>query len=102
VIFRNPAGAPELACDACGCRWFDRMSPPGCPKGEDRSAQREGTPVIGACYECGTPVSPEAQAQYRDAIAAFRGTLAPPQATRASSQVPAEIQANERRSRWPS
>ena len=33
MIFRNPAGAPELACEACGCRWFDRMT--------------------NACYECG-------------------------------------------------
>ena len=37
MIFFNPAGAPELACDACGCRWFDRMN--------------------GTCYECATPVS---------------------------------------------
>ena len=36
MIFTNPAGAPELACDECGCRWFDR--------------QRN------ACYECGAPV----------------------------------------------
>jgi len=82
VIFHNPAGAPELACDACGCRWFDRMS--------------------GACYECGAPVSAEAQAQYRDAIAAFRGARAIAQSTRASSELPAEVQANERRPRWPS
>jgi hypothetical protein len=26
MIFRNPSGAPELACEACGCRWFDRMT----------------------------------------------------------------------------
>lgn len=51
MIFRNPAGAPELACDQCGCRWFDRMS--------------------GSCYECGTPVSPQAQREYREALAAF-------------------------------
>lgn len=82
MIFTNPAGAPELACDACGCRWFDRMS--------------------GACYECGAPVSAEAQAQYRDAIVAFRGALANPQVNRASSEVPAEVEANERRPRWPS
>jgi hypothetical protein len=37
VIFRNPKGAPELACNECGCRWFDRMT--------DR------------CYECGAPVA---------------------------------------------
>jgi ribosomal protein L37E len=54
VIFQNPAGAPELACDACGCRWFDRMQ--------------------GNCYECGTPVSAEAQAEYRKALAEFAGT----------------------------
>ncbi len=36
MIFRNPAGAPELACDACGCRWFDRQT--------------------NSCYECGHPV----------------------------------------------
>lgn len=36
MIFRNPAGAPELGCDACGCRWFDRMTD--------------------TCYECGAPL----------------------------------------------
>jgi hypothetical protein len=51
MIFFNPAGAPELACDACGCRWFDRMS--------------------GACYECAAPVSEESQAEYRRALEAF-------------------------------
>lgn len=53
MIFFNPAGAPELACDACGCRWFDRMA--------------------GACncYECGAPVSDESQAEFRQALAAF-------------------------------
>jgi hypothetical protein len=51
MIFFNPAGAPELACDACGCRWFDRMA--------------------GACYECGTPISEESQAEYRRALEAF-------------------------------
>lgn len=51
MIFRNPAGAPELACDECGCRWFDRMS--------------------GACYECGAPVSAEARTEFARALAAF-------------------------------
>ena len=51
MIFRNPAGAPELACDSCGCRWFDRMT--------------------GSCYECGTPVGPQALAEYRQALADF-------------------------------
>ncbi|MFO1267207.1 MAG: hypothetical protein U1F67_10815 [Rubrivivax sp.] len=52
VIFTNPSGAPELACDECGCRWFDRMS--------------------GACtcYECGAPVSDEAQAEFERAVQA--------------------------------
>jgi hypothetical protein len=49
VIFANPAGAPELACDECGCRLFDRMT--------------------NCCYECGAPV-PEAE------LAAFRAALA--------------------------
>ena len=51
MIFFNPAGAPELACDACGCRWFDRMN--------------------GTCYECATPVSEESQTEYRRALEAF-------------------------------
>ncbi len=51
MIFTNPAGAPELACDACGCRWFDRMN--------------------GTCYECGTPVAPEAQEEFRLAVEAY-------------------------------
>lgn len=51
MIFRNPAGAPELACDACGCRWFDRMK--------------------GTCYECGTPMSAQGQAEFRQALAEF-------------------------------
>lgn len=51
MIFTNPAGAPELACDECGCRWFDRMT--------------------GACYECGTAVPPTARAEYQAALAAF-------------------------------
>ncbi len=36
MIFHNPQGAPELACNECGCRWYDRQT--------------------NACYECGTPV----------------------------------------------
>ena len=51
MIFRNPAGAPELACDECGCRWFDRMT--------------------GACYECGAPVGAEARDEYARALDAF-------------------------------
>ena len=53
MIFANPSGAPELACDQCGCRWFDRMS---------------GTSV---CYECGAAVTPENIAEIEAALAAF-------------------------------
>ena len=51
MIFTNPSGAPELACDECGCRWFDRMT--------------------NTCYECSAPVPPEALAEYTRAIEAF-------------------------------
>lgn len=51
MIFENPAGAPELGCNHCGCRWFDRMT--------------------GACYECGETV-PQADIEaYQRALAAF-------------------------------
>lgn len=52
MIFDNPAGAPELACNACGCRWFDRMT--------------------GACYECGEPVPPEDVQAFHAALAAYQ------------------------------
>ncbi len=48
MIFSNPSGAPELACDECGCRWFDRMHD--------------------CCYECGAKVSPESMAEFRKAL----------------------------------
>jgi len=51
VIFANPAGAPELACDECGCRWFDRMT--------------------NRCYECGAPVAEIELARFRAALADF-------------------------------
>lgn len=51
MIFKNPAGAPELACDECGCRWVDR--------------------VAGTCYECGAPVTPEGLAEYLRALEIF-------------------------------
>ena len=56
MIFTNPAGAPELACDECGCRWFDRMT--------------------GACYECGTAVPAAARAEFDAALAAFAASRA--------------------------
>jgi hypothetical protein len=53
MIFTNPAGAPELACDQCGCRWFDRMS------------------GASTCYECGAPVTPDNVAEIEAALARF-------------------------------
>ncbi|MCX7172674.1 MAG: cysteine protease [Proteobacteria bacterium] len=51
MIFTNPSGAPELACDQCGCRWFDRMS--------------------NTCYECAAEVTPENLAEIKLALEAF-------------------------------
>jgi ribosomal protein L37E len=51
VIFFNPAGAPELACEQCGCRWFDRMT--------------------NTCYECGSEVTPQMQVEFQQALADF-------------------------------
>lgn len=51
MIFTNPAGAPELACDECACRWFDRQN--------------------NRCYECGAPVSEVALAEFQSALEAF-------------------------------
>lgn len=51
MIFRNPAGAPELACDACGCRWFDRMT--------------------NTCYECGAEVTETMEVEFRAALEVF-------------------------------
>ncbi len=52
MIFQNPAGAPELACDQCGCRWFDRMT--------------------NTCYECGSEVSAENLVEIRLALEQFQ------------------------------
>ena len=51
MIFTNPAGAPELACDECGCRWFDRRTD--------------------TCYECGAAVSEESREAFRKALEDF-------------------------------
>ncbi len=51
MIFRNPAGAPELACDECGCRWFDRMH--------------------NRCYECGAAVPDQEVAEFEAALRTF-------------------------------
>ncbi|HEX9719207.1 MAG TPA: hypothetical protein VGA59_05705 [Ramlibacter sp.] len=61
MIFSNPSGAPELACDQCGCRWFDRMT--------------------NTCYECGAPVTPENLAEIEAALAAFAASKAANDAT---------------------
>ncbi len=52
MIFTLPGGVPRLACDECGCHWFDRMSD--------------------CCYECGAEVSAEAKEEYLRALAAFQ------------------------------
>jgi len=51
MIFTNPSGAPELACDECGCRWFDRLT--------------------NTCYECAAEVTPENQAEIKKALEEF-------------------------------
>ena len=52
MIFYNPHGAPELACDHCGCRWVDRTN--------------------GAhCYECGEEIPPESIAEFQRALEKF-------------------------------
>jgi hypothetical protein len=51
MIFENPQGAPELACEHCGCRWFDRMT--------------------GACYECGETVPASEIEAFQEALRRF-------------------------------
>jgi len=51
MIFFNPTGAPELGCNECGCRWFDRMT--------------------NRCYECGADVPERDVAEYQAALEAF-------------------------------
>lgn len=48
MIVFTPNGAPELACDDCGCRHFDRLN--------------------NCCYECGGAISEAAVADYRAAL----------------------------------
>jgi DNA-directed RNA polymerase subunit RPC12/RpoP len=57
VIFQNPSGAPELACDQCGCRWFDRMT--------------------NACYECGAEVPEASVLEFQRALAEFEARAKP-------------------------
>ena len=56
MIFRNPSGAPELACNDCGCRWFDRQK--------------------NACYECGEPAPEEEVRAFEQALLEFQETKA--------------------------
>ncbi len=51
MIFLNPKGAPGLACNECGCRWFDRMT--------------------NSCYECGAAVPAADVAEFDAALRAF-------------------------------
>jgi ribosomal protein L37E len=51
MIFDNPKGAPELACNECGCRWFDRMT--------------------NRCYECGAEVSKRDIEEFEAALRNF-------------------------------
>jgi len=51
MIFDNPKGAPELACNECGCRWFDRMT--------------------NCCYECGAEVPKRDIAEFEAALRTF-------------------------------
>lgn len=71
MLFRNPAGAPEMACDECGCRWFDRQT--------------------NTCYECAAPVSAESLREFDAALAAFaaaRESPAPTPAVRVAGSSP--------------
>ena len=56
MIFRNPDGPPRLACDECGCHWFDRMG--------------------NRCYECGAEVSAAAKDEYLRALADYEASRA--------------------------
>lgn len=52
MIFTNPAGAPEFACEVCGSRWFDRMTD--------------------TCYECGAAVDGDEMQRFQEALALFQ------------------------------
>jgi ribosomal protein L37E len=68
MIFRNPAGAPELACNGCGCRWFDRRK--------------------NACYECGEPAPEEEVRAFEEALAEFQAARSNAAAAPAQSLEP--------------
>lgn len=50
MIFYNPRGAPELACDHCGCRWVDRTNG-------------------NHCYECGSEITAASIEEFQQALA---------------------------------
>lgn len=52
MIFKNPSGAPELACTLCGCRWVDRTN---------------GS----RCYECGSEISEQSVTAFQRALELF-------------------------------
>ena len=52
MIFFNPRGAPELACDHCGCRWVDRTNG-------------------NHCYECGEEITAASIAEFQRALQEF-------------------------------
>ena len=56
MIFFNPSGAPELACNECGCRWFDRMT--------------------NRCYECNAEVPAQDVAEFEAALRQFSAQTA--------------------------
>ena len=61
MIFFNPSGAPELACNECGCRWFDRMN--------------------SRCYECEAEVPPQDIAEFEAALRRFKEAKGVPSPT---------------------
>lgn len=60
MIFLNPSGAPELACNECGCRWFDRMT--------------------NCCYQCGAEIADSDVAEFEEALRAFAAKESAPKA----------------------
>lgn len=66
MIFRNPSGAPELACNECGCRWFDRMT--------------------NRCYECATQVPDEEITAYEAELRVFQNGKSRPPAPQAKTR----------------
>ncbi|MCF8199668.1 MAG: hypothetical protein K9J42_12935 [Sulfuritalea sp.] len=57
MIFINPRGAPELACDHCGCRWVDRTNG-------------------NHCYECGNEIPDASVEEFQRALTDFAARLA--------------------------